>query len=338
MIEKYQDEESMTWRIDYLKNHVVKSLHNDTGHTRAISLEESEMINPNPQMFRCFMNIKGNEKLDKQMADLFDLGLLLCDKPDTQEYSSYLLNQIYLFFVNTDNGYYFTELRKKVERFNSVNVSILANNIMNNAEMLYLNKEKTSIDKAIKQYNKCTEESHLEIRNDNDLRKYFTQIHSEVQKEIQDQGIYSLVRQKTLSEDFIQRELKNTIINKCCQMGLEAVRVDREVTLQDNKRTDFLIRYGLCNPIMVELKLLHNQEIQIERKRHEYKKKFVQYSNATNACLSVFWVFDIHNDGSDIAKFEKLKEEYKDIDNTLVLLTDCKCSSGIDTGLSPQNI
>ena len=76
MSEKYQDEESMTWRIDYLKNHVVKSLHNDTGHTRAISLEESEMINPNPQMFRCFMNIKGNEKLDKQMADLFDLGLL----------------------------------------------------------------------------------------------------------------------------------------------------------------------------------------------------------------------------------------------------------------------
>ena len=336
MIEKYQDEESMTWRIDYLKNHVVKSLHNDTGHTRAISLEESEMINPNPQMFRCFMNIKGNEKLDKQMADLFDLGLLLCDKPDTQEYSSYLLNQIYLFFVNTDNGYYFTELRKKVERFNSVNVSILANNIMNNAEMLYLNKEKTSIDKAIKQYNKCTEESHLEIRNDNDLRKYFTQIHSEVQKEIQDQGIYSLVRQKSLSEDFIQRELKNTIINKCCQMGLEAVRVDREVTLQDNKRTDFLIRYGLCNPIMVELKLLHNQEIQIERKRHEYKKKFVQYSNATNACLSVFWVFDVHNDGSDTAKFEKLKEEYKDIDNTLVLLTDCKCSSGIDTGLSSK--
>lgn len=119
-------------------------------------------------------------------------------------------------------------------------------------------------------------------------------------------------------------------------MGLEAVRVDREVTLQDNKRTDFLIRYGLCNPIMVELKLLHNQEIQIERKRHEYKKKFVQYSNATNACLSVFWVFDIHNDGSDIAKFEKLKEEYKDIDNTLVLLTDCKCSSGLDTGLTKQ--
>ena len=117
-------------------------------------------------------------------------------------------------------------------------------------------------------------------------------------------------------------------------MGLEAVQIDREVTLQDNKRTDFLIRYGLCTPIMVELKLLHNNEIQDESERHEYKKKFIKYKNATHACLSVFWVFNVHKDRSDTTKFEELKEEYKDIDNTLVLLTDCKCSSGIDTGVS----
>ena len=136
----------------------------------------------------------------------------------------------------------------------------------------------------------------------------------------------------SLTEDFIQRELKNTIINKCCQMGLETIKLDREVTLQDNKRTDLLIRYGFCRPIMVELKLLHNSEIQNEKKRHEYKKKFIQYAKATNACLSVFWVFN--NDSSDDKKFKCLVEEYKDLDNTLVVLTDCKCSSGIDTGVS----
>ena len=336
MIEKFQDLESITWRIGYLKKHPLKSLHSNTGHARAISLAESEMISPNPQMFRCFMNIQGNEKLNEQMSGLFDVGLSLCDKPDMQEYSSYLLKQIYLFFVTTDNGYYISELRKKVEMSNATKRSFLANNIMTNAEMLFIKKEKISIDKAIKQYNKCIEESHLDIRNDGDLRRYFTQIHCEVQKEIQDQGIYALVRQEFLSEDFIQRELKNTIINKCCQMGLEAVQIDREVTLQDNKRTDFLIRYGLCSSIMVELKLLHNDEIQDESERHEYKKKFIKYKNATNACLSVFWVFNVHKDRSDTTKFEKLKEEYKDIDNALVLLTDCKCSSGIDTGMPKQ--
>lgn len=334
MIEKYQDVEAIKWRIDYLKNQVVKSLRNETGHARVISLAESEMINPNPHMFRCFMNIKGNEKLDKQMVDLFDVGLSLCDKPDTQEYSSYLLKQICLFFVNTDNGYYISELRKKLDIFNGTKVSILANNIMTNAEIEYLKKEKVSIATAIKQYNKCMEGSYLEIRNDEDFRRFFTHIHSEVQKEIQDQGIYSLVRQESLNEDFIQRELKNTIINKCYQMGLDTVRIDREVTLQDNKRTDLLIRYGFCNPIMIELKLLHNSEIQNKRTRQEYKKKFVQYSKATNASLSVFWVFNVHKKCSDISKFKALETEYKDLGNTKVLLTDCKCSSGIDTGLS----
>ena len=333
MIEKYQDTEAITWRIDYLKKHVLQSLHNSTGHVRAISIAESEMTNPNPHMFRCFMNIKGNIKLDNQMLDLFDAGLLLCKNSDTHEYASYLLKQIYNFFLDTDNSY-ISELRKKVESYNTKNVSFLANGIMNNAEMMFLRKEKISIDKAIKIYNKCIEESHLEIRNDSDLRRYFTYIHSEVQKEIQDQGIYSLISRDVLSEDFIQRELKNTILNKCCKLGLNAIQVDREVALQDDKRTDLLIRYGFCNPIMVELKLLHNNEIQNDKKRHEYKKKFIKYKNATNACLSIFWVFNVHNDRSDTTKFKNLEEEYNDLDNTRVLLTDCKCSSGIDTGIS----
>lgn len=200
----------------------------------------------------------------------------------------------------------------------------------------FLKNERITISKAIKLYNRCIDEFYLQIRNNGDLRRYFSKIQYEVQKEIQDQGIYALVRQQSLNEDFIQRELKNTIINKCCQIGLQTIQVDREVALQDNKRTDFLIRYGLCDPIMIELKLLHNPEIKNMKKRQEYKKKFVQYTNATNACLSLFWVFDVHKGGS-VQDFEKLKAEYNDLDNTLVLLTDCRCSSSIETGTSHGN-
>ena len=73
MIEKYQDLEAITWRIKYIEKNVVKSLNKNTGHARSISVEESEMISANPHMFRCFMNIKGNEELIKQMFSLFDL-------------------------------------------------------------------------------------------------------------------------------------------------------------------------------------------------------------------------------------------------------------------------
>lgn len=336
IIEKFQDSEAINWRIEYLKANVTKSFHNETGDFRCISREESEMISTNPYMFRCFMNIKDNDSLINQMFDLFDFGLSLSVKSDTQEYSSYLLRQIYLFFVNTNKITYISELRKRVEAFNTTNMSYLAYNIMNNAESIFLENERTTISKAIKLYNRCIDEFYLQIRNNGDLRRYFSKIQYEVQKEIQDQGIYALVRQQSLSEDYIQRELKNTIINKCCQMGLETIQVDREVALQDNKRTDFLIRYGLCDPIMIELKLLNNQEIKNKEERQRYKKKFVQYTNATNACLSVFWVFDVHKGGS-IEDFEYLKAEYRDLNNTLVLLTDCRCSSGIETGISHGN-
>lgn len=102
-------------------------------------------------------------------------------------------------------------------------------------------------------------------------------------------------------------------------MGLTNVRVDREVALQDNKRTDFLIWYGMCNPIMIELKLLHNKEIQRTKERHAYKMKFEQYSKATNACLSVFWVFDVGRGGNQNV-FEDLKAEYLGLPYTTLLI------------------
>lgn len=334
IIEKFQDADAIIWRINYLKEHIYKSVQNQTSHVRSMSREEVEVTRNNPQMFRCFMSIKGNENFNKQMLELLEMGLSLSTDNATQEYSSYLLNQIYRYFIT--NGTYddIHRLRIKIEMHQSVHPSYFVNRIMNNAEMVFLNLNKTSIEYAIKQYNRCVEECYLNIRNDGDLRRYFSNIYIEVQKEIQDQGAYSLIRSDDLNEDFIQRELKNTIVNKCCQMGLENVRIDREVALQDNKRTDILIRYGFCNPIMIELKLLNNEEIQNDDKRREYKRKFIQYMKATDACLSVFWVFNVHRKANnDESKFEKLKTEYLDISNTLVILSDCKCSSGIETGL-----
>ena len=119
-------------------------------------------------------------------------------------------------------------------------------------------------------------------------------------------------------------------------MGLTEVKIDREVALQDNKRTDILMSYGMCRPIMIELKLLNNGEIQSDKERYKYKKKFVQYKKATKACLSVFWIFDIKKDNSNRKKVETLKVEYSDLNDTIVILSDCKCSSEKETGISSK--
>ncbi|WP_195298605.1 ATP-binding protein [Phocaeicola dorei] len=131
MIEKFQDSEAITWRINYLKNNVIRSSHNETGEFRPISQEEAEIISTKPYMFRCFMRIKENEALAEQMLNLFDFGLKLCVNSKTQQYAYYLLNQIYHFFVDLNKIHYISMLREKVEKLNKKNVSYLATNIMN---------------------------------------------------------------------------------------------------------------------------------------------------------------------------------------------------------------
>ena len=324
MIEKYQDREAIQWRYEYLRNHIFKSVEHNSGYFRPISEKEVEVTSSNPYMFRCFMSITDNPYLNNMMKDLFEFGLSLCKDKDTREYSNYLLRQIYFYFISTGSLSDLKHLRKLIEKSDGNTIPFYISELMNQSEFLFLNQNKTSISKALHLYNKCLEETYLEIRNDGDLCRYFDKIYYEVQREIQDVGIYSLLQSKDLSEDFIQRELKNTIINVGCKMGLH-LRLDREVTLQDNKRTDLLLWYGMCKPIMIELKLLNNKEIQNLDDRKEYKNKFIQYIEATQPCISVFWVFDVHKERSNPDRFKDLQTEYLDLFNTRVILTDCKC-------------
>lgn len=330
MIEKFHDEKAISWRFSYLKENIVSTRQFESHHVRLVSDEELEISGANPRMFRCFMSVQ-EESVIQNMLELFKYGLRLSPQKETREYSSYLLSQIYLYFINMKKMHFIQELRTLVERHCDGFPDYNAYNIMNHYELVFMNSDRSSVDASVKKYNTCITNAYLPIRNNADFRNYFTTIALEVQKEIQDQGIYSLVNSQALSEDFIQRELKNTIINKCSQLGLTNVRVDREVALQDNKRTDFLIWYGMCNPIMIELKLLHNKEIQSTKERQAYKMKFEKYSKATNACLSVFWVFDVGRGGKQNI-FEVLKDEYRGFPFTTCLLTKCKCSSGRDTG------
>lgn len=123
MIEKFQDSEAITWRINYLKNNVIRSSHNETGEFRPISQEEAEIISTKPYMFRCFMRIKENEALAEQMLNLFDFGLKLCVNSKTQQYAYYLLNQIYHFFVDLNKIHYISMLREKVEKLKGTSIN-----------------------------------------------------------------------------------------------------------------------------------------------------------------------------------------------------------------------
>lgn len=326
MISKFQDKNAIKWRIDYLRRHIFKSSSHNAGHVRPISEREIEVTSSNPYMFRCFMEISNNSYLDEQMMNLFEFGLSLSSTKETKEYSNYLLRQIYLFFISTGTMRDLQKLRKITYNIHGEDIPFYVFELMNRAEIRFMNQNIIPITKSLLLYNRSLEQPYLEIRNDGDLCRYFDNIFYEVQREIQDVGIYSFFKSRDINENFIQRELKNTIINVGCRMGLE-LRLDREVTLQDDKRTDVLLWYGMCHPIMIELKLLNNNEIQNDTDRKQYKKKFLQYIEATRPCMAVYWVFNVNKPKSDIEKFKELEHEYSKLPQTRVVLTDCKCNS-----------
>ncbi len=330
LIEQFEDINAIEWRINYLEIHVCETTNHESIHR--VSEEEYELQEQNSRMFRCFMGIRNNKDLEDKMIDLFDFALTLFNSSNTFAYAKYLLQNIYQFFVNNQNEYYIEELRSKIGQ-SEVRGNTEVNGIMKRYEKLFMSGEKLSILEAIKIYNKCIEESHLPIRNSGDMRRFFTDIRTEVDKEIQDVGEYSLIHNNRLNEDYMQRVLKSIIMKVCYRLGLKNIQIVRENALQDNKRPDILIRYGFCRPIMIELKLLNNKEIQNPEKRKQYKLKFQKYIEATQACLAVYWVFG--EDEFD-ENYVDLKREYADIKNIQILYTSCKCSSGVNTGIKKR--
>ena len=207
MIEKFHDEKAISWRFSYLKENIVSTRQFESHHVRLVSDEEQEISGANPRMFRCFMSVQ-EESVIQNMLELFKYGLRLSPQKETREYSSYLLSQIYLYFINMKKMHFIQELRTLVERHCDGFPDYNAYNIMNHYELVFMNSDRSSVDASVKKYNTCITNAYLPIRNNADFRNYFTTIVLEVQKEIQDQGIYSLVNSQALSEDFIQRELK----------------------------------------------------------------------------------------------------------------------------------
>ena len=142
---------------------------------------------------------------------------------------------------------------------------------------------------------------------------------------IENEGYYYEMNNPVL-EDQIQKAVKIMLEKELLKLGISDVTVIREAELYDKKRTDLLIKCAFLPPVIIELKRLHNDEIQNENKMKDYKTKFLQYYNATHACYSWYWVFKVKSDDNRKleSKFYEMKDYYKDISAKMdFIFTDC---------------
>lgn len=145
-------------------------------------------------------------------------------------------------------------------------------------------------------------------------------IREDIQRFVDQEGFYSIVKFFTApnssgaypNEDHIQKVLSVQLENALLKRGLRGTDIYREPQLMDNKRPDFVIKYGFVKPIVVEIKLLKNPEVTDLKARTNYKEKLQQYIHSQNAEYGIYLIFKVKEEDND-KHFYDLRKEYQDI-------------------------
>src|SRR5690606_39040377 len=119
---------------------------------------------------------------------------------------------------------------------------------------------------------------------------------TDLRRWIEGEGAYRvLVSRSRDREELVQRTLKTQIESILGKRGFW-VNIEREPQLLDNKRVDFLVRYGFIGPIVLEVKLTSNSDLQ--GKRLDAAPSYVsmrRYMEGFNAPHGIFLVLDNTN-------------------------------------------
>ncbi|MGE8426116.1 MAG: hypothetical protein ACN6PI_24980, partial [Sphingobacterium siyangense] len=228
------------------------------------------------------------------------------------------------------------DLRKTVKEFEVVEQTYSFNgNIDELVKELHnqVRREQPFIT-AVHGLNSILKNIYLPINSNEDLREVIVKIiNTEIKNLIENGGFYKLsndLKEKKdevkpdikVGETIIQKTLRIALENSLLNFGLRKTDIIREDESLDGLKYDLLISYGFFGPIMVEIKLLHNPEIQNARQRSEYKNKLRKYLCA-NHYQGIYSIFQIHDQEKDVVHYHKLLEEYSDLNNLDITFIKC---------------
>ena len=325
LILKYNNSEAAQWRFNYLKHHVYEIDDYDFEGARGVSREEAEVMTPS--FCNCFIESKRNDYVS-QFYNLLEFSLTINTERKFWKYCHYLQSMVMVYFKGLNRKEHIMVIREKIKNHSNQNAVQQFMPILREAELYILNNAETlEIQTAVESYNEIRHKRYLSVRNDRDLFDMVNKALLKIKNTIENEGLYrplsDIASREHISEDLIQKTLKVALENELLKLGIRHTDILREVNLYDNKRTDIIVKYGFIGPIMLELKLLHNSEIQTTSERTEYKKKIKQYIEGTHALYSYYLIFKVKDKPSDDKGFKAIEEEYNDINNLYPLLFDC---------------
>lgn len=329
LITAYADRESIEWRLKEIATRAVAFIEPRGCHS--VGAVEDE-ISHGKSFAKPLMEFK-QPGFEKEYLHLLDEAMKLWAKgKDFYAYAGYIWDIVYAYFDNLKENGSYAPLRSLEDRVAALKERSGANWLasrMVNLRRAYLGNigKPKNISEVIKKYNNNREFDNKKIENSEDLFSHTKDaLDTDLKYWIEDEGAYDLIIGRKLYtgkkqdyEKLIQKTLKTQIENIFFRRGLQ-IDIIREPQLIDEKRIDFLIRYGFVGPIILEIKLASNSDIKGNNldKKPSYES-MCRYMGGYGSSHGIFMVID--NIGSK--NLMKVKNAYEKIPNVIVRIYDC---------------
>lgn len=322
LISKFLDEKALNRRIERLKIPVTFDINRNGPY--ALSKDESELNRPT--RFDCLFTCKQPSWIHL-FIDLIKYAIEKAKEADNLcPYAKMIFNQSAKYILNQNRE---DDIRLIIDLVNSCKSEkvkfLLLPSLQNITNVFLTNSKQESIQRSLRKLNDVQTKSYAGAQNEFELICLVRRAIESVNSIIEDEGYYYEMNNPVLEEQ-IQKSAKIMLEKELLKLGISDVTVIREAELYDKKRIDLLIKCAFLPPVIVELKRLHNNEIQNKKMMKAYKTKFIQYYNATHACYSWYWVFKVKSEEKNNLedKFYEMKDYYQDISAKVdFVLTDC---------------
>ncbi|MGO4289865.1 NACHT domain-containing protein [Chitinophaga sp. RAB17] len=332
LISKFKDEAAVKWRFQELKSRLKEfDPQIRFNGLRPVSVFENEL--DHMRFGKCLLGLN-HSVVQKLMLDLLAYSFDIRTNRLHLKYSEYLQSIIFQYYKSVLDIKCLKELRDVIARYRPSENAYSFNPLLEklSVELNKMQKGDNTFLDAIHILNKTIGNSYLPITSNFELKETITRIiNMDIVHLIENEGFYRVSQQLGgqihknnlyINEELVQKTLKIALEKALLAHGFRKTDIYREVESLDSLRYDYLIKYGLFGPIVVEIKLLYNNEIQNSSHRSAYKSKLSKYLSANNG-LGIYLIFQTKQSQSHLNQYNNLLREYSDISGLDILLIKC---------------
>jgi len=270
LITNHNDPDAVQWRLREVVHQAAAFVRPLNEQVHAVSELEDEIMS-GKKFAKPLMELKHTGFENDYLAVLDDAMAVWDRGSDYQEYATYLWEIVFAYFDNLKEMRSYMPLlayEKKVESIrgrDGGNWLAARTATLRRSYLAYLGKP-AKIAEAIQKHNDARKRDNRKIHNAADLFQHLQDaFDTDIRRWVEDEGGYSVLSRKISEgrqdyEKLIQQTLKSELRVSLLSRGFD-VEFLRESQLLDDKRADFLIRYGFAGPIVVEIKLTSNSDI-----------------------------------------------------------------------------